>query len=260
MEIRNPAYWHYIASRAWKATCAWFKANYLGATGVSLGVLVLVQGITWYVLGSKDLWANLMALAITLAALLLASVVFFIAQFVRLPIVIDQEKSIELEALQREIDRPLRIVFGAGDPYVEERSVLSTPPGYAWTCRLFRVGILNAGKKSIDQVEVRLVRREPGGGVDVGRAFPLKDEPGVTSFTVHPRDRPTRFVDIVDHVNGGPNKEHFRWRYPVPLGGANITPAVRCSITLEVSGRDVPASQEHFVVYPDADGIHFEEE
>ncbi len=140
--------------------------------------------------------------------------------------------------------RPLRLVSGQSGTFVEE-----TTDAY----RLFRVGLVNRYTRTVDDVQVRLVSREPGQGTDMGRRFREKDTRAF-QFAVERGSGPTRYIDLVGEDIRRARTDEFVWFYELPPGAANVTPSDSYTVRLEATGRDVRESQIDLLVEQDASG------
>jgi hypothetical protein len=155
----------------------------------------------------------------------------------------------------------LDIVFDGSRPtYLQEGHIKVQRPGLEpidVNGRLYRVGVRNLTRGTVDDARVRLVELDPQ-AIDI---LPLtlhrKDDnplplaPYEETFSVHPGDRePDVFVDVLMKVDGldAIIIEH------IAQGVNNRIQPRRYRLTLRVSGRDSKPFDRHFIADLDDQG------
>lgn len=168
-----------------------------------------------------------------------------------------REESNETEERIRECLEPrLDIVFGQGHPFEELQGPVSRTDIPA---RLFRVGVQNMAKVTLDDVVVQLERADP-----VINPLPIelrqkddnpsRDEPYKLQFRLNPGQ--TQYFDVVWKNEGaGPGKLNF----PIVLCYAvknkpNSVPPQRLELIILASARGTLECRKPFVVDVDEEG------
>jgi hypothetical protein len=254
------AYWVTVCERALAATREWFKTNWLGATGVSLGVLVVGQLIAWRLLGPETVKGNLESLGTTLAGLVAASVLFFVVQLVRLPPILDEEREqaarrlrAEVATLQARIAPRLTVLFDQAVAECFDVVPIGRSEGRPTTRRLCRVGIRNeSDAETIRSVRVRGCLMPAGalGRVPL-RVMHDRANPPTTEFTLNPRE--TIFVDVAAQEHGFSREGSDRIVLSYTVDGIpNVLEPGRHIIEISVTAADTTPSERRFVL--DVDG------
>jgi hypothetical protein len=129
---------------------------------------------------------------------------------------------------------------------------------------LFRVGLINHGGKTIENVRVSLEYIEPQGitFVPVRLRFMHERRPD-EEFGLHPGKIPSLFVDVITDVRSGESTESIQQRifilqYAVD-GIPNVLQPDKYRLTLLAEGRDVQPDRKSFLVSWDGEQMGFQE-
>lgn len=157
--------------------------------------------------------------------------------------------------LHRQLSPKIEMVFGAF-PACRHVFLFDGKP-----CTLFRVGLLNSGGKTIENIRVSLEQIDPQ-GITFGpiRLLFMNQRQPDEEFRFHPGQNPSLFVDVIQHVRiGEPQEEKFVLPYAVG-GVPNVLQPANYRLTLLAEGQDTPSVRKTFRVSWDGQEMGFIEE
>jgi len=158
-------------------------------------------------------------------------------------------------SLQRHLSPRLKLVFGDFPSCIQRRRINDH------TLTLFRVGLINQGGRTIENVQVSLERLEPQ-SIPFGPIklwFMHQRQPG-EEFSLHPGTEPSLFVDVIEDVFvNDPPKRVFNLRYAVS-GVPNAIEPGNYRLILLAEGQDVQPCRKAFLVTWNGEHVNFVEE
>lgn len=162
---------------------------------------------------------------------------------------------VHIFSLRKQLSPKIDLVFG-NDPAC--RHIFQNNKGDFST--LFRVGLINSGGKTIDNIRVSLEQIEPE-GITYG-PIPLRfmhEKESQGEFRLHPSKRPSLFVDVIQDVFISSTGRMLNFPYAVK-GVPNNFPLGTYCLTLVAEGRDVPPTRRNFQVSWNGENLEFRKE
>lgn len=158
-------------------------------------------------------------------------------------------------SLRRQLSPRLNLVFG------DFPSCIQHIKNNDHTSTLFRVGLINQGGRTIENVRVSLEQLEPQ-GIPFGpiKLLFMHQRQLDKEFRLHPGTEPGLFVDVIrDGFINDPRERILVLRYAVS-GVSNIIKLGNYRLTLLAEGQDVEPCRKSFLVSWNGERIDFAEE
>ncbi len=162
---------------------------------------------------------------------------------------------IHIFSLKKQLSPKIDMIFG---DFPACRHTFQTAEGL---CTLFRVGLVNYGAKTIENIRVSLEQIDPQ-GITFGpiRLQFMHQRQLSEEFRLHPSKEPSLFVDVIQDVPiSDPPGRMFNLPYAIP-GVPNMLQRRTYSLTLVAEGQDVPTTRKNFLISSNGEKLDFREE
>jgi len=162
---------------------------------------------------------------------------------------------IHIFSLRRQLSPRIDMVFG---DFPACRHSFQVEGGL---CTLFRVGLINYGGKTIENIQVSLEQINPQ-GITFGpvRLQFMHQRQANEEFRLHPSKKPSLFVDVIQDVPiSDPPGRMFNIPYAIS-GVPNMLQRRTYSLALVAEGNDVPTARKNFLISLNGEELDFREE